>query len=75
VTVSLIAERHASRPWGLDGGGDGASGEHWLLPSGDESRATRLLDKCTVQLDAGDVIRVLTPGGGGWGSTAESSPA
>jgi N-methylhydantoinase B/oxoprolinase/acetone carboxylase alpha subunit len=68
VTVSLIAERHRSRPWGLDGGGDGASGEHWLLPEGDESRARRLPDKCTLSLDAGDVVRVLSPGGGGWGT-------
>jgi N-methylhydantoinase B/oxoprolinase/acetone carboxylase alpha subunit len=67
VTVSLITERRASRPWGLAGGGPGAVGENWLLPGGDESRAERLPDKCTVQLAAGDVLRMLTPGGGGWG--------
>ncbi len=42
-------------------------GENWLLPGGDESRATRLPDKCTIRLAAGDVVRMLTPGGGGWG--------
>jgi 5-oxoprolinase (ATP-hydrolysing) len=26
-----------------------------------------LPDKCTVTLDPGDVLRILTPGGGGWG--------
>ena len=36
-TVSLITERRVSRPWGLAGGGDGAVGENWLLPGGDES--------------------------------------
>ena len=66
-TVSLITERRQSGPWGLAGGGPGAVGENWLLPQGDESRAERLLDKCTVQLAAGDVLRMLTPGGGGWG--------
>ena len=30
--------------------------------------ATLLPDKVTLQTKAGDVIRVLTPGGGGWGS-------
>ncbi len=26
-----------------------------------------MLDRCTVRLRAGDVLRILTPGGGGWG--------
>ncbi|MBV9951456.1 MAG: hydantoinase B/oxoprolinase family protein [Acidimicrobiia bacterium] len=69
VTVSLITERRVSRPWGLDGGGPGAVGENWLLPGGDEARAERLADKCTLRLAAGDVLRMRTPGGGGWGPT------
>ena len=67
VTVSLITERRDSQPWGLAGGGPGAVGENWLVPQGDESRAERLPAKCTIQLRAGDVLRMLTPGGGGWG--------
>lgn len=67
VTVGLITERRSSRPWGLAGGEPGASGENWLLPAGDEDRAARLPDKCTLRLIAGDVLRMLTPGGGGWG--------
>ena len=67
-TVSLITERRVSRPWGLVGGEPGAPGENWLLPGGDEARAERLLDKCTIRLKAGDVLRMLTPGGGGWGT-------
>jgi ribosomal protein S18 acetylase RimI-like enzyme len=72
-TVSLITERRASRPWGLAGGGPGARGENWRLPGGDESRAERLPDKCTVPLRAGDVVRMLTPGGGGWGGPADAA--
>ena len=68
ATVSLITERRVSRPWGLAGGEPGAVGENWLLPGGDEARAERLPDKCTIQLKAGDVVRMLTPGGGGWGA-------
>jgi N-methylhydantoinase B/oxoprolinase/acetone carboxylase alpha subunit len=67
VTVSLITERRMSRPWGLAGGEPGASGENWLLHGGDERRAERLPDKCTLRLKTGDVLRMLTPGGGGWG--------
>ena len=67
ATVSLVTERRVSRPWGLDGGEPGSPGENWLLPDGDAHRARRLPDKCTVELAAGDVIRLLTPGGGGYG--------
>jgi 5-oxoprolinase (ATP-hydrolysing) len=42
-------------------------GENWLLPGGDETRAERLADKVTLTVAAGDVLRLLTPGGGGWG--------
>jgi N-methylhydantoinase B/oxoprolinase/acetone carboxylase alpha subunit len=65
--VSLITVRRTTPPPGLAGGLPGAVGENWLLPSGDESRAQRLPDKCTVHLAPGDVLRLLTPGGGGWG--------
>jgi N-methylhydantoinase B/oxoprolinase/acetone carboxylase alpha subunit len=67
ATLSLITERRTSRPWGMAGGEPGAPGENWLLPGGDEAEARRLADKCTVRLHAGDVIRIMTPGGGGWG--------
>lgn len=32
-----------------------------------EARAERLPDKVTMELRSGDVVRMLTPGGGGWG--------
>jgi N-methylhydantoinase B/oxoprolinase/acetone carboxylase alpha subunit len=70
VTVSLITERRMSAPWGLAGGRPGVPGENWLLPNGDETAARRLPDKCTVQLQPGDVVRILTPGGGGYGERA-----
>jgi N-methylhydantoinase B/oxoprolinase/acetone carboxylase alpha subunit len=66
VTVSLVTERRVSQPWGVGGGAPGARGENWLLPGGNETRAERLPDKGTVHLRAGDVLRILTPGGGGW---------
>jgi N-methylhydantoinase B/oxoprolinase/acetone carboxylase alpha subunit len=70
VTLSLITERRTSRPWGLHGGGDGATGENWLLPAGDEAAAVALPDKVTVRLATGDVLRIRTPGGGGYGRSA-----
>jgi N-methylhydantoinase B/oxoprolinase/acetone carboxylase alpha subunit len=73
--VSLVTERRVSAPCGLAGGAPGAVGENWLLPGGDESRARRLPDKCTVHLAPGDVLRVLTPGGGGWGPPPPRAPS
>jgi N-methylhydantoinase B/oxoprolinase/acetone carboxylase alpha subunit len=70
VTLSLITERRASRPWGLAGGQPGATGENWVLRGGDEAAAEPLPDKCTVRLRAGDVLRIRTPGGGGYGPEA-----
>ena len=64
---SLTPGRGVHPPWGLAGGGAGAVGENWLLPGGSESAAVRLPDKVTLQLRRGDVVRVRTPGGGGWG--------
>jgi N-methylhydantoinase B/oxoprolinase/acetone carboxylase alpha subunit len=71
ATVSLVTERRVSAPWGLAGGTAGAPGENWLLPGGDASAARRLPDKGTVDLAAGDVVRVVTPGGGGFGRVNE----
>jgi N-methylhydantoinase B/oxoprolinase/acetone carboxylase alpha subunit len=70
ATLSLITERRRSQPWGLQGGQPGRAGENWLLPGGDEARAEPLPDKVTRPLPAGDVVRLRTPGGGGWGRAA-----
>ena len=68
VTVSLMSERRRTRPYGLAGGDPGQCGEDWLIrPSG---AAERLPGKVTFEAAAGDRLRVLTPGGGGWGSSA-----
>ena len=67
TTVSLVTERRLSRPWGLGRGQPGAAGGNWLLRGGDEEAAESLPDKCTVELQPSDVLRLLTPGGGGWG--------
>jgi N-methylhydantoinase B len=63
--VSVLAERRAHGPSGAAGGGDGAPGR--TLVNGEEQPA-----KLTRQLRAGDVVRIETPGGGGFGEPAES---
>jgi N-methylhydantoinase B/oxoprolinase/acetone carboxylase alpha subunit len=68
TVVSVVSERRTSRPWGLAGGEAGAPGENAVLPAGEAARAEPLADKVTVRLAAGDVLRIRTPGGGGWGA-------
>ena len=40
-----------------------------------QSSSSAVLDKCTVRLRAGDVLRMLTPGGGGWGEAQSAAIA
>jgi N-methylhydantoinase B len=65
ATLSLMGERRRHRPWGLAGGEPGATGEDWLIHT--DGRRERLPGKCTVPVEPGDRLLVLTPGGGGWG--------
>jgi N-methylhydantoinase B len=58
--LSVLAERRAHAPRGTRGGEDGAAGR--TLVNGEEQPA-----KVTRQLRAGDVVRIESPGGGGFG--------
>ena len=62
--VSLLTERRTLRPWGLAGGGEGASGANYLVR---RTRRTKLPAKTNLTAHPGDRIRIETPGGGGWG--------
>jgi N-methylhydantoinase B len=68
VQLTLLAERRRFRPYGLQGGGEGASGAAWVVKSG-SGEETRLPGKCSRHLNSGDAVRVETPGGGGWGKS------
>ena len=59
-TVTLVTERRRHHPAGAAGGGDGACGVNLL-------NGTPIPAKCRMELNPGDVITVMTPGGGGWG--------
>jgi N-methylhydantoinase B len=66
ATMSLISDRRITAPYGLRGGSPGARGRNTLItPAGEEQI---LPGKLTVEVDAGTVLRIETPGGGGWGS-------
>lgn len=66
--VALLCERRVVGPSGARGGGDGATGENVLIRDGTET----LLDgKTTFFAQAGDIISIRSPGGGGWGTPGD----
>lgn len=69
MTASILSERRAVPPFGLLGGEDAARGVNlWLRRDG---RVVSLGGKATVEVQGGDKIMLLTPGGGGYGPPAE----
>lgn len=64
VSMSLFAERHERRPRGIAGGGDARPGRAVLRRGG---RSIPLAAKGSVQLRKDDVVRIESPGGGGYG--------
>ncbi|MDQ6981991.1 MAG: hydantoinase B/oxoprolinase family protein [Mariprofundus sp.] len=63
--LSLLTERRNTAPYGLSGGRPGQSGSNRLWRDGEWAE---LPAKGSWQLKAGDIIRIETPGGGGFGA-------
>eukprot|EP00127_Corallochytrium_limacisporum_P003388 Clim_evm16s149 gene=Clim_evmTU16s149 len=66
MTVSILSERRVFRPYGLDGGHDGARGRNIVLKN--DGRVVNLGAKNSIQLSPGERFVILTPGGGGFGT-------
>jgi N-methylhydantoinase B len=62
--VTILSERRRIAPYGLDGGEPGQTGRNSLHQ---KSRVTELPGKFHRRLKPGDIIRIETPGGGGYG--------
>jgi N-methylhydantoinase B len=62
--MSLLSDRRKRRPYGLQGGEEGKSGTNEIIGA-DETR--QIASKGSYELEAGDRVRIETPGGGGWG--------
>jgi N-methylhydantoinase B/oxoprolinase/acetone carboxylase alpha subunit len=59
--VDIVAQRRIGAPAGRNGGSDGAVGRQFI--DGSELPGVHAAD-----IPAGTVIRIETPGGGGWGT-------
>ncbi|MBN2206402.1 MAG: hydantoinase B/oxoprolinase family protein [Candidatus Aminicenantes bacterium] len=62
--VTILSERRIFRPYGLRGGSPGAPGRNTLIRAG---REIPLRSKANLEVEAGDRLRIETPGGGGFG--------
>ena len=62
--ASLLSDRRKIGPYGLAGGRPGARGMNTLIRGG---KRRKLPSKISLRVEAGEVLRIETPGGGGWG--------
>ncbi|MCR4395472.1 MAG: hydantoinase B/oxoprolinase family protein [Candidatus Saccharicenans sp.] len=64
VNLTIISDRRKLKPYGLAGGQPGRAGINLLIRKG---RRKVLASKVNLKLEAGDILRIETPGGGGYG--------
>lgn len=68
VQCSILSERRIFQPYGLQGGGPGSCGKNvWIKKK--TGRQVNLGGKNTIAMEAGDRLRIMTPGGGAWGAS------
>ncbi len=64
VRGSILSDRRRFPPYGLAGGGPGQAGKNQLRERG---KIRTIPSKTAFEAPAGSVLRIETPGGGGWG--------
>ncbi|GAA6228331.1 5-oxoprolinase [Lates japonicus] len=69
VVLSVLTERRATCPYGLQGGENGAAGLNLLHRA--DGRVLNLGAKTSISLQPGDMFCLYTPGGGGYGREEE----
>ena len=62
--VTILSDRRARGPYGLAGGKSGQPGSNSLIVNG---KTSKLSAKTRVTAPAGSVLRISSPGGGGFG--------
>jgi N-methylhydantoinase B len=62
--VGLLSDRRKLGPYGLAGGQLGKTGNNSISLRG---KSRELPGKCSLTAESGSVLRIETPGGGGWG--------
>jgi N-methylhydantoinase B len=63
--VTVLSERRKFPPYGLNGGEPGLPGVNVLIRK--DGRREQLPSKFSTWVEAGDILSIQSPGGGGWG--------
>jgi 5-oxoprolinase (ATP-hydrolysing) len=66
MTAAILANNRTNRPHGMAGGEPGKSGRNWVERT--DGTREEFGHVCKVEMNAGDVFVIQTPGGGGYGS-------
>jgi len=69
LNVAILSERRVFPPYGLAGGQPGSRGRNIFIAK--NGRTLNLGGKNEIQAEVGDRIRILTPGGGGYGHSVK----
>jgi N-methylhydantoinase B/oxoprolinase/acetone carboxylase alpha subunit len=62
--VTILSDRRVRGPYGLAGGEPGSTGRNTLVR---KNRSTQMPGKTRFEVGVGDVLRIESPGGGGYG--------
>ena len=62
---TVITDRRISRPYGLAGGQPARAGHNSIVHANGDK--VQIAGKARVKLARGQILRIVTPGGGGWG--------
>jgi N-methylhydantoinase B len=63
--TTTILLRRKSPPWGFRGGKDANPGRNVFFPG---TKKEKIVSTAAMDMEAGEVIRVVSAGGGGWGN-------
>ncbi len=71
MQLSILSSRRKVAPYGLGGGQSGRVGQQWIKR--EKGQCERLPSTCCIEIKSGDIFRIETPGGGGYGEPVKEN--
>ncbi len=73
MTATLLSSHRLVPPFGLEGGGEGETGQQWVERANGKHDAFE--GRCSTPMQPGDVFVISTPSGGGFGKAGDAKLA
>ncbi|CAI7630346.1 unnamed protein product [Penicillium glandicola] len=73
LKFSILSDRRVYSPYGMNGGQPGSVGKNYAFKWNEDRSALERLSlsgKAALALEAGEIMQINSPGGGGWGVSA-----